>query len=72
MVIDLLYPVRQVKGRDDRLIDDKQFMPLATKNKHSDTPVFSRPIDHWFWLMAFALFLVERMLSYKKQKLANG
>jgi hypothetical protein len=72
MVIDLLYPVRQVRGRDDRLIDDKQFMPVQTKDDHSNSPLFSRPIDHWFWLMAFVLFLVERMLSYRKQKFANG
>jgi hypothetical protein len=72
MVIQLLYPVQPLKGRDYRMIDSEQFMPMEMKDGHSHTPVFSRPIDHWFWLMAFALFLAERLLAYRKQKLANG
>jgi hypothetical protein len=72
MVTELLYPIQPVKGMDYRMIDDKQFMPMEMKDNHSHTPVFSRPIDHWFWMMAFALFLVERILAYRKQKLANG
>ncbi len=71
-VTDLLYPVQQVRGSDHRLIDGQQILPVEKKGKKFSTPVISRPIDHWFWLIAFVLFIAERMIAYRKQKPANG
>ena len=67
-VVDLLYPVQQIKGRDYRMIDDQQLLPKVKMSKQSSAGVITRPIDHWFWLIAIVLFLVERIVSYRKQK----
>jgi hypothetical protein len=71
-VIDLLYPAKQLKGRDNRMIDDKQLMPVVKKGKPSTAAAVTKPVDHWFWLVAIILFLVERIVSFRKQKPANG
>ena len=70
-VIDLLYPVQQMKGRDNRMIDDQQLLPMVKTSKHSNARAFTRPLDHWFWIIAIVLFLIERIVSYRKQKPAN-
>ena len=57
---------------DYRMIDDQQMLPAVKAGRNSGARTNTRPVDHWFWLMAFLLFIAERIIAYRKQKLANG
>ena len=71
-VLELLYPrVHQAKI-DNRIIDPLQLMPVISKKEHTKAALVTKDVSQWFWFMAFGLFLLERVIVYRRQKKLNG
>jgi hypothetical protein len=72
LIIELLFPKLASKGRDLRMIDERQATPLINDKASSKAGIIHKDISKWFWLLALGLFLLERLISFRKQKLADG
>jgi hypothetical protein len=71
-VLELLYPrVHQAKI-DNRIIDPLQLMPVISKKEYTKAALVTKDVSQWLWFMAFGLFLLERVIVYRRQKKLNG
>ncbi|GAB2694340.1 hypothetical protein GCM10027037_17310 [Mucilaginibacter koreensis] len=62
------------KLHDHRIINREQMMPLGGRSTYSASSVVIRQTDLRliFWLLAAALFLIERLLTHRKKNLASN
>nr|MBC7612942.1 hypothetical protein [Pseudopedobacter sp.] len=59
----------QISKDDQRLMAQNQlFIQQENEKAGSLNVVENQAIDSWFWLLAFAVFLLERILTYQKNK----
>lgn len=59
----------EISKADQRLIAQNQpFVQQENEKFGSLSLGINQPIDYWFWLFAFAIFLLERILTYQKSK----
>lgn len=77
MLLSLLYPDKNAgtNAADERVVERSQFLPVNITAATGDKQKFMQvvPLDKWFWLLAFLLFCVERLLSFiNKKEALNG
>ena len=71
-VLELLYPRVQPARTDNRVIDPLQLMPVISKKGNTNAALMVKDVSQWFWFIAFGLFLLERVIVYRRQKKVNG
>lgn len=71
-VLELLYPRMQLAKIDNRIIDPLQLMPVISKKGSAKAALVRKDVSQWFWFIAFGLFLLERLIVYRRQKKING
>ncbi len=71
-VLELLYPRMQLAKIDNRIIDPLQLMPVISTKGSAKAALVPKDVSHWFWFIAFGLFLLERLIVYRRQKRNNG
>ena len=72
MLLSFLYPhnTNTIYPNDKRVVESSQFLPkkIVSGNDNKQKLMQVVPLDKWFWLFAFFLFSLERLLSFKRKK----
>jgi hypothetical protein len=71
-ILDLIYPRLPGPGTDHRIIDPAQLMPTIGKGRNTNATVITKDVSPWFWIIAFVLLLMERLIVYRRQKHVDG
>ena len=72
LILNLLYPENNttLNSSDIRVMERSQLLPVSNVANSFDKQKFTQviPLDKWFWVLAFLLFCLERLLSFKTKK----
>ena len=71
-IMDLLFPTDLHRRKDERMIDEQQVLPIMQTGSSTVTGSIAKDISALFWFFGFGLFILERLLAYRKQKMADG